>query len=230
MGYRRDLFAPDEWYHCYTRSVERSLDTRNVFTDAVDSERFLQALHLANGTDPIRRSDLYRPVHHDILNLPRPSPLVKIAAYCLMPTHFHLLLKEVAEGGISKIMQTVGTAFSMYYNIKHVRIGNVFVKPFRSKHVTNDVYFKHLVNYIHLNPAELYEPRWKEGEVSDLVELERLLRSYRFSSLPDYLGVERVECNLLDQETMNLVIHDEQSFPDLIRETSDFYKEYERDF
>ncbi len=230
MGYRRDLFAPNEWYHCYTRSVERSPDTRDVFTDTIDSERFLQALHLANSTVPIRRSDLYRPKHEDILNLPRKNPLVKIGAYCLMPTHFHLLLKEQIEGGISRIMQTVGTAFSMYYNIKHTRIGNVFVKPFRSKHVANDIYFRHVINYIHLNPTELYEPRWKEGEVSDLAELERLLRSYHFSSLPDYLGTERAERNLLDQETIHLVTDSEQSFSDLIRETRDFYKEYEQDF
>ena len=230
MGYRRDLFAPDEWYHCYTRSVERSLDTRSVFADAADSERFLEALHLANSTEPIRRSDLYRPTHQDILNLDRKQPLVSIGAYCLMPTHFHLLLKENVEGGISKVMQTVGTAFSMYYNIKHQRIGNVFVKPFRSKRVADDTYLKHVVNYIHLNPAELYEPRWKDGLISNLARLEHSLRSYHFSSLPDYQGIERPERALLDPEAMTLAANTDQSLSELLEETRDFYKEYESDF
>lgn len=230
MGYRRDSFAPDEWYHCYTRSVERSLDTRNIFTDTTDSERFLEALHLANSIEPIRRSDLYRPTHQDILNLPRRNPLVAVGAYCIMPTHFHLLLKEQVEGGISKVMQTLGTAFSMYYNIKYKRIGNVFVKPFRSKHVADDRYFKQVVNYIHLNPAELYEPEWKNGRIHDFAEFECSLRSYHFSSLPDYQGIERPERSLLDSEAMHLASNTDQSLMELIKETQDFYKEYEEDF
>lgn len=230
MGYRRDSFAPDEWYHCYTRSVERSLDARDIFTDISDSERFLEALYLANSVEPIRRSDLYQPTHQDILNLPRKNPLVAIGAYCVMPTHFHLLLRERIEGGISKVMQTVGTAFSMYYNIKHKRIGNVFVKPFRSKHVADNRYFKQVVNYIHLNPAELYEPEWKDGRINNLAELERSLRSYRFSSLPDYQGFERPERALLDPDAMTLVANADQPLSELLKETRDFYKDYDRDF
>ncbi len=127
-------------------------------------------------------------------------------------------------------MQTVGTAFSMYYNIKHKRIGNVFVKPFRSKHVANEIYFRHVVNYIHLNPAELYEPGWKEGRIDDLARLEHSLRSYHFSSLPDYQGLDRPERALLDSEAMDLATNTNQSFSELLKETRDFYKEYESDF
>lgn len=229
MGYRRDSFAPDEWYHCYTRSIEHSLNTGKVFANSVDSERFLEALHLANSIEPLRRSDLFKPTHQDILELPRKNPLVTIGAYCIMPTHFHLLLKERIEGGISKVMQTVGTAFSMYYNIKHKRIGNVFVKPFRSKHVPDDDYFKQVVNYIHLNPAELYERGWKDGVVNNFAELEHSLLSYRFSSLPDYQGIDRLERVLLDPEAMT-IMNDNRLLSELIRETQEFYKEYESDF
>ena len=158
------------------------------------------------------------------------NPLVVIGAYCIMPTHFHLLLKEQIEGGISKVMQTVGTAFSMYYNIKHKRIGNVFVKPFRSKRVGDDVYFRHVVNYIHLNPTELYEPGWKEGRINDFARLEHSLRSYHFSSLPDYQGRDRPERILLNSEAMTLAANTDQSLSELLRETRDFYKEYESNF
>ncbi len=230
MGYRQDSFAPDEWYHCYTRSVERSSNARNVFAEDADCERFLEAFHLANSATPIRRSDLYKPKHLDILSMPRENPLVVLGAYNILPTHFHLLLKELVEGGISKIMQTVGTSFSMYYNLKYKHIGNVFVKPFRSKYIENDRYFKHVVNYIHLNSAEIYEPGWKEGRINNLVNLERSLLSYRFSSLPDYQGIKRPQRSLLDVETMSLIANTDQSLLEIIKETSDFYKEYEEDF
>jgi len=118
----------------------------------------------------------------------------------------------------------------MYYNIKHKRVGNVFVKPFRSKHVADDVYFKHVVNYIHLNPAELYEPEWKEGRVKNIEKLEHSLRTYRFSSLADYQGIKRIERILLDPEAIDLGSNTGQSLSELLGETRDFYKEYESDF
>ena len=83
-----------------------------------------------------------------------------ILAYCLMPNHFHLLLQDAlpAGGGISKFMQKVGTAYTMYFNASRERAGNLFVKPFRSKHVSDDRYFKRVAQYIHFNPIELMEP------------------------------------------------------------------------
>ena len=230
MSYRRDPFELGEWYHCYTRSVERSLEARKVFKTLPDFERFLQALHLANSINPIRRSDLYQPTHKSILKIPRKDNLVSVGAYCIMPTHFHLLVKENIEGGISRIMHTVGTSFSMYYNLKHERAGNVFIKPFRSKHVPDQRYFEHVVNYIHLNPAELYEPKWKDGIVGDIAKLESSLRSYRFSSLIDYEGTERPERVLLDVEAMNLANQNGQSLQALLNDTLEFYKEYEKNF
>ena len=230
MSYRRNPFELGEWYHCYTRSVERSLETKKVFKTSADFERFLQALHLANSTVSIRRSDLYQPTHKSILKIPRKDNLVSVGAYCIMPTHFHLLVKENIEGGISRIMHNVGTSFSMYYNLKHERAGNVFIKPFRSKHVPDQRYFEHVVNYIHLNPAELYEPKWKDGIVGDIAKLESSLRSYRFSSLVDYEGIERLESVILDPETMNLANRNGQSLQALLNDTLEFYKEYEKNF
>ncbi len=230
MSYRRDSFEIGEWYHCYTRSVERSSDTKIIFRTPTDSERFLQALYLANSVKPIRRSDLYQPTHADIMKMDIKEPIVSIGAYCIMPTHFHFLMKEKVEGGISKLMQTVGTAFSMYYNLKHKRVGNVFVKPFRSRHVVDDRYFQHVVNYIHLNPAELYESRWKYGIVNNMAKLENSLKSYRFSSLNDYIGIKRSESVILDRDVTTLVNQSDQSFSELLTETSEFYREYEQNF
>ena len=99
-----------------------------------------------------------------------------------MHNHFHLLLKEIVEGGISTFMHKVGTAYTMYFNIKNERTGNLFNKPFKSRHVLVDRYFQHVINYIHCNPAELYEPGWKHGVVKNMKQLHKKLLAYPYSS------------------------------------------------
>ena len=200
MAYRREEFAVDEWYHCYTRSI----DKRVVFETERDYERFLQALYISNGRRTIRRGAMYSPSHERLLSLPRGRPLVSIGAYCLMPNHFHLLLKEITDGGISTFMQKVGTSFSMYFNVKRQHVGNVFIKPFRSKRIDDDAYLQYVVQYIHLNPAELFEREWKSGSVRSMGLLEQKLKAYRYSSLRDYEGVKRPENLILDTDAMSM--------------------------
>ena len=116
----------------------------------------------------------------------RGKPVVAIGAYCLMPNHFHLLLKEIKAGGITTFMQKLGTAYTMYFNAKYERVGNLFMRPFRARHVGDDRYFQHVLEYIHCNPAELYEPGWKAGKVNDMHLLARRLIEYPYSSLRNY--------------------------------------------
>src|SRR3989344_1709537 len=189
MASRPITFAVDEWYHCFSRSI----DGQPVFKEVGDYIRFMESLYLCNGNRKLLRSALYRPSHEHLLSLKRGEPLVAVGAYCLMPNHFHLLLKQTADNGISTFMQKLGTSFSMYYNTKYEHIGNVFIKPFRAKHVGKDDYFQHVIEYIHLNPAEIFEPRWKEGVVDDADALAGRLGEYPYSSLIDYRGEKRPE-------------------------------------
>ncbi len=174
----RTPFAPGEWYHCYNRGV----DKRVTFESERDFERFLQILYLSNSLERIHRSDLSSASTEKILTTPRGVPLVEIGAFCLMHNHFHLLLKEITEGGISIFMQKVGIAYTLYFNIKNARTGNLFNKPFKSRHVPEDRYFQHVINYLHCNPAELYEPGWKNGVVKNMKQLHRKLLAYPYSS------------------------------------------------
>ena len=90
------------------------------------------------------------------------------------------------EGGIATFMQKVGTAYTMYFNAKNERVGNLFMKPFRARHVGDDRYFQHVLQYIHCNPAELYEPEWKSGKVRNMRLLQEKLIEYPYSSLRSY--------------------------------------------
>src|SRR5579859_6476622 len=134
MGYRRTPFVEGEWYHCYSRGI----DKRTVFENPEGFNRFIELLYLANDSKLIDRAAMRSLSHEKILQLPRKANLVAIGAYCLMGNHFHLLLQEKVPNGISKFMHKVGTGYTKYFNLKNDRIGNLFVKPFRSKHIHDD--------------------------------------------------------------------------------------------
>ena len=179
----RGPFAADEWYHCFNRGI----DKRDVFTDEHEHRRFLHLLYACNSNTPVHLSNLPKMSDEEIFMLPRGGQLVAVGAYCLMPNHFHLLLKPLGDGGITGFMRKVMTAYTMYFNIKHERTGNLLNKPFRSKHVYDDRYFQYVIRYIHCNPAELYEPGWKRGQVSDPTLLASNLRDYPYSSLSSFV-------------------------------------------
>lgn len=226
MGYRRTPFAFDEWYHCFNRGI----DKRTVFESEDDSRRFIQLLYLANDTAPIRRENFYHLPHDRILQLPRERTIVAIGAYCLMGNHFHLLVREISDGGITRFMQKVGTGYAMYFNEKHDRIGNLFVKPFRSKHIGDDDYLRRVTQYIHLNPAERFESAWKDGKVNNMQILEKDLRTYSFSSLPDYFGTGRCERRILDEKAINLIAEGLPTLSVMLAEARSYYEQIEREF
>jgi putative transposase len=222
MAQRLAPFAVDEWYHCFSRGVEK----RRIFFDARDYNRFLHALYLCNSDISIHRSNLRGISNADILNTELGSPLVAIGAYCLMPNHFHLLIKEIVEGGISMFMQKVGTAYSMYFNIKYEHSGSLLAKPFKSKHISDDRYLKRVIQYIHLNPVELFERSWKRGIVNDKRGLQNKIEQYRYSSLVDYRGDNRDEKVILAGNEMEFLIGDEEVSPgEVLEEMSEYYEE-----
>ena len=222
MSLRREEFSVDEWYHCYTRGVEK----KKIFETVGDYRRYVQLLYLCNSTQVIHRSDIFKRVD-DIFSMFRPDTLVDIGAYCLMPNHPHLLIKEKRPGGISKFMQKLGTAYTMYFNIKNNRTGSLFITPFRSKHVKNDAYLQRVVQYIHLNPAELKEFGWKRGSVKNMGALETFLEQYPYSSLAEHQEKNRPQKTIIAQEIFNL-IHP-MKFPLMLAEAREYYEEIARE-
>ena len=226
MGYRRTPFAPNEWYHCFSRGI----DGRIIFTDSTDFRRFMELLYLVNDTQAVDRALIKTLRYEDILQLSRKEQLVAIGAYCLMDNHPHLLLQEKMEGGISKFMHKLGTAYTMYFNIKNKRIGNLLVRPFRSKHIPDDRYLRRVAQYIHLNPAKLFDSGWKSGGVEDLKKLEQKLQGYEYSSLLDYWGTVRPEATILDKEAFSLIKNNLPPLKEVIADTHAYYKEQASEF
>ncbi|MDP1707117.1 MAG: transposase [bacterium] len=199
---KRDApFTVGEWYHCYNRSIEK----RIAFEDSRDYHRFLELLYLANDEWPLRRDDMGIRKFEEIMSVHRGKNLVAIHAFCLMPGHFHLALKEVSAGGITKFMRKLGTSYTLYFNSRHGRVGNLFLKPFQSLHISTDRDLQHLISYVHCNPSALYDPDWKTSHVIDPQFLGERMATYTYSSLGAHLGTHTPTRAILDSEIFSLV-------------------------
>lgn len=186
---RETPFVVGETYHIYNRGAHKE----KIFRSASDYERFLVHLFLANNADPIHVSKLAVTPKYQGRSLmsifegeiPDRS-LVDILAYSLMPNHFHLIIKEKREGGITLFMKKLMTGYAMYFNIKYDHSGVLFQGRFKSKHLSDEAYFRYIFTYVHLNPLELVEPRWKEGHVADPTKAWNYMNQYIYSSFIDY--------------------------------------------
>lgn len=101
--------------------------------------------------------------------------LVKIYCYCLMPNHFHLLVQQLTDGGISEFLRKASDSYTRYFNTKHERVGSLFQGVFKAKLIDSEEYLLHLSKYIHKNSFPLDE--WEH-------------RVYPYSSYQFYLSGE----------------------------------------
>lgn len=180
---QRARLANDNFYHVYNRGVEKRL----IFLDDADRKRFVFYLYFLNDQN-------FFSEHFSRLNgqgfasaKGKRDPFVNIVSWCLMPNHFHLLLQQRVDGGVSKFMQKLGTAYTMYFNKRRERSGVLFQGVFKSRPVAEEIYLTHMSRYIHLNPLELRYKNLEERGVRDVNAALAFLREYRWSSLPAYL-------------------------------------------
>ena len=143
----------------------------------------MKLLFVSNGT----RSFVYRDIQNRPLSEIDTGPrLVVIGAYCLMPNHFHFLVREIVDGGISKFMGKLLTSYSSYFNKRHGRTGRLFEGTFKAEHVFYDGYLKYLFSYIHLNPIKLIQKDWKEKGIRNKSAAVKYLNNYQYSSYIEY--------------------------------------------
>ncbi|MCX6747703.1 MAG: transposase [Candidatus Nomurabacteria bacterium] len=206
MSTRNFSFSVGEYYHIYNRGT----DKRDIFLDNSDRDRFIKLLFVANGTNPFVFRDF--PIGLPYVEFDRGQSIVDIGAYVLMPNHFHILIKETTQNGISIFMNKVLTSYTMYFNKKYKRTGRLFEGVFKGRHADSDEYLKYLFSYIHLNPVKLIDPKWKENGISNKNEAKAYLNSYLYSSYLDYLGSDRREAKILNKN----------AFPGYFSDLADF--------
>lgn len=164
---RKVVISVDEHYHLFNRGVHKQV----VFHDRADYARFLfYILHFQSPLifqNPSRFVSHF--VRHSVFNI-EPEIVAKIVAerevelvaFCLMPNHFHLLVREVVEGGISRYMQRILNGYSKYHNTKRELSGHVFQGPYGAVHQEDNEQLLYLSTYIHRNPREL--AKWTGAE------------------------------------------------------------------
>jgi len=212
---RKIAFAQGEYYHIYNRGVEK----RDIFKTDEDRKRFQRLLHLSNGEKPT----VYRLVQGVTLYKEDVGKKISaVGAYVLMPNHFHILLKETKENGISEFLQKFTTAYVMYFNKKYDRVGPLFQGTFKARHVNDDEYLKYLFAYIHLNPVKTIDAGWGEKRVIDQGKAKTFLKGYSYSSYLDLAGTKRPESVILSPKEFPAYFSRGVEFEDMVDEWVNF--------
>lgn len=159
------FYIPNSIYHIYNRGVEK----RIVFTDDQDYKVFLNYLkeYLSPSSTGLQGSTLQYQKTRDLTS--KYFGEIELLAFCLMPNHFHLLIKQKNADSIKKFTKSLFTRYSMYFNKKYKRVGPLFQGIYKATNAISEDYLLDLTKYIHLNPIE------------NLVEA--------YSSYKDYLGL-----------------------------------------
>jgi len=160
----REPFVNGEFYHVYNRGV----DKRKVFLTDTDFVRFLKSMEEFNSVDPI--GSLYaNSFEKDKLSgsTAKSESLVDIVAYCLNSNHFHFILRQVSENGISEFMKRLSGGYTWYFNNRRERSGTLFQGRFKAVHVDSNPYLLHLSAYVNLNNSahkvnKTYRSSWGE--------------------------------------------------------------------
>lgn len=215
---RNHVFSIGEYYHLYSRGV----DKRSIFIDDHDKNRFVKTLFVSNGRTPF----VFREIgDKNLSDIKMGEKIVAIGSYCLMPNHFHIVVKEITEDGISEFMKKLLTGYSMYFNKRHNRTGRLFEGVFKAEHVDSDEYLKYIFSYIHLNPVKLVQSDWKEIGIKNKKLAKQYLNSYRYSSYLDYLGQNREEKLILAKDAFPEYFTDVEEMENEVGDWLDFNKD-----
>jgi len=164
------------FYHVYNRGVEK----RKIYVDDDDYKKFLSYLKLYLDS-PNKQGGKLKDISGRTIP---PSRVLKnfqnsieLHAYCLMPNHYHLLIKQNDERSMPSFIQALTTKYSMYFNKKYKRVGGLFQGRYKCVRIKSEQQFTYISKYIHRNPYPDY-PTGSDPEG---------LVSYKYSSYGNYL-------------------------------------------
>lgn len=171
-------------YHVFNRGIDHrpTFINKSEYDRAIDTINFYHYAQL-----PMRFSKFLKLSIKDkektMKEIRTHNKLVEIFIYCLMPNHFHIMVKQLKENGISKFMSNFQNSYTRYFNIRKNRDGSLFLDQFKAVRIETDEQFLHVSRYIHLNPLTSY-----------LTKDFRDLKKYPWSSLNEYLNNKALIC------------------------------------
>lgn len=222
---RKEHFVEGSYYHVYNRGNRKA----EIVRTTADKWRFMQCLRFFNDQNSslniLRDLSRLKPSFNrleSVFEVGWPAdwhernPSVKILCYCLASNHFHLLLKEITHGGITKFMHKLGVGYTKFFNIKHQEVGRVFQGPYKFKLVAEETYLKYLCVYIQvINVLELF-PGGFEAALKNFKEAMEFLNKYQFSSHPDYVGLRN--SLIIDKDVLSELFSNSEDYKKFVND------------
>lgn len=204
MDNRQIQFANNEIYHISSRAVGDTI----IFDDESDFYRGIFSIYEFNNSNHVeiwerRRARAIFKKREKVINVgcstshiseetdniytDKRNRLVDVFAFSFMPNHFHLILRQLQDSGITEFMRKVNGGYAKYFNKKYIRSGHLFSK-FRTVHIKNDDQLRNAFSYVHANLISMIEPGWKEKGIKNIEDVKKFLENNKRHSYPDYLG------------------------------------------
>jgi len=176
----KNKFYDDCFYHVFNKSISNF----GIFSKSKNRSKFIDTLDYYNNLKTKLSLSVY--LRKNSLNanllIPKDNSIAKIISYCIMPDHYHLLVKIIQADKFSKLLNNVENSFSRYFNIKNNRKGPLWQSRFKSVIVESNEHLLHVSRYIHLNPTTNYlvdNPEdWNLSSYKELITNEKYLKEY----------------------------------------------------
>lgn len=177
-----------ELYHL----INRGVDKRAITLDDQDRKRFVTDLFVMNDRRSVENLNFILKNTTDLKDIidigRRYEALVQIHAWCLMGNHYHLLVSEVAESGISRFLKKLNMGYAKYFNERYKRTGALFQGKTKKVLIENDAHFLWILHYIHFNPLDFLKEAggWRTQCLAEPGKASKWLKNYQWSSYRDY--------------------------------------------
>lgn len=168
--------------------LNRGVDKRTIFLDNRDRARFVHDLWEFNADNDAKNVGRNFPMSG--LRNRSSRPIIDLHSWCLMGNHYHLLLSERIEGGLTKFIRRLNVGYANYFNLRYRRTGTLFEGRTKKILIEREAHFLHILHYIHLNPLDFVPQarKWRNGAVGAPSRALDYLTAYRWSSYLDYCG------------------------------------------
>lgn len=197
MPIRKIPLANGEVYHICNKSIAGF----KIFNDYKDCDRMIESMSFYIAEKVPCKLSTYKIVKN--IALASSKRIVDIMAYCLMPTHIHLILKQNQDSGIEKFVGLISNSYSRYFNTRHARKGPLWEGRFKNILIEDDEQLLHLTRYVHLNPVSAFlvnnPSGWKYSSYNEYIET--ILSDKRLCNFCDLLKIDPISYKkfVLDQ-------------------------------
>lgn len=201
-----------EIYHVFNRGI----DHRPTFTTRGELGRAIDVITYYRFVSPPMRLSKFLKVSNEERDIimskmfTKGEKLIDILSFCLMPNHFHFLLKQIANNGISRFASNLENSYTRYFNTRHERTGPLFLDQFKAVRIETDEQLLHVSRYIYLNPYTSYVVKDFES-----------LKKYPWSSFPEYLEEREGIC---EKETILAFFKTRKQYERFVFDQTDYQR------